>query len=318
MSKVSERGGGLSKLNVTELAQPCVESAGRRWVIRMKGLARAFVVVAIFVGTASMAAAKTPLSPRAFTAAFAAAATAAMPAAKVTVVGDLHLETRSAGGETTTTDLHNAYRVYVADPAQLDAVIRRYVAVLADVVGPAQPLLDRTHIVPVLKSKAWVEAVRQQRQAAPATQLLTEPFNSELMIVYAEDRPSSIRYLMTRDDVGDRGKLHELALANLKRLLQKIEMRQAADGIFLVSAGGEYEPSLLLADGIWSSGRITVDGDIVAAVPAKGMLLVTGSRNKPGVARLQAVAAELARGPYALTADLLVYRGGKWVTFEDK
>jgi uncharacterized protein YtpQ (UPF0354 family) len=318
MSQSSERGRGPSRLKVTEFAQAYVESVARRWVICVKSFAIACVALALFFGVASMAAAKAPLSPQAFTAAFAAAAAAAMPAAKVSVAGDLHLETRSAGGHTTTTDLHNAFRVYLQDPAQLDAVIRRYVAVLADVAGLGQAPIDHTHIVPVLKSRAWVEAVRPQRPAAPATQVLTEPFNEELTIVYAEDRPSSIRYLMNRDDVGDRGKLHELALANLNRLLRKIEMRQGADGTFLISAGGEYEPSLLLADGIWTSGQIAVSGDIVAAVPAKGMLLVTGSHNKAGIARLRAVAAELARGPYALTADLLVYRGGKWVTFKDE
>jgi len=54
-----------------------------------------------------------PLSPPAFTAAFAAAAVAAMPDAKVTVTGELSTDTRSAEGETTTSDLHNAYRVYL-------------------------------------------------------------------------------------------------------------------------------------------------------------------------------------------------------------
>jgi uncharacterized protein YtpQ (UPF0354 family) len=50
----------------------------------------------------------------------------------------------------------------------------------------------------------------------------------------------------------------------------KIEMR----------AGGQYESSLLLAENIWSSGQIEVDGDVVVAVPAKDALLVTGSGNQ--------------------------------------
>lgn len=317
MSGLREQGGEVPTVIVTAPAQPDVESAGRKWHSRVKDVAAGIVALTLLVG-AAMAAAATLLTPQGFTAAFAAAATAALPAAKVTVAGDLHLETRSAHGETITTDLRNAYQVYLDDPAQLDAVIRRYVAVLADAVDAATQSLDRSRIVPVLKPKAWVEAVQQQRQGTPAAQLLTEPLNSELTIVYAEDQPSSVRFLMMCDDVGDRSKLHDLALANLHRLLRNIEMRPPVDGIFLVEAGGEYEPSLLLADGIWSSGQFAVDGDIVAAVPAKSALLVTGSHNKAGVARLRAIAAELARGPYALTADLFVYRGGKWVTFADQ
>jgi uncharacterized protein YtpQ (UPF0354 family) len=270
----------------------------------------------VFAVTARPAAAET-LTPRAFTEAFAAAATAAMPTAKITVAGDLHVETRSARRETTTTDLNNAYQ---GDTTHLDTLIRRYVSVLIDAVrvGDAKRPPDRSRIVPVLKPARWVEAVQKQREAAPATQLLTEPFNNELTIVYAEDLPTSVRYLMNSDDVGDRGKLRRLALENLHRLLAKIEMLAGAEGVFLVSAGGDYDASLLLADSIWSSGQIKVDGDIVAAVPSKGTLLVTGSLNAAGVARLHALAAKIATGPYALTPSLFIYRDGKWETLSDR
>jgi len=149
-------------------------------------------------------------------------------------------------------------------------------------------------------------------------QLLTEPFNSELTIVYAEDRPSSIRFLMTRDDVGDHAKLRDLALGNLKHLLPKIEMRALPYGTFVISTGGNYEASLLLADSIWSDGQIKVDGDIVVAVPLEDALLITGSNNPAGIMRLRALAADLAAGPYGLTASLFVYRGGKWLKFAGK
>jgi uncharacterized protein YtpQ (UPF0354 family) len=277
------------------------------------------LAVVMFAGFAGAAEAE-PLTPQAFTAAFAAAAAAALPAAKVAEAGDLHLETNIAGGGTVTTDLHNAYQTYLGDPARLDAVIRGYVAVLVEAlqVKDGTLTIDRTHIVPVLKPIAWVRAIQQRRQPTPAKQLLTESFNGELMIVYAEDRPSAVRYLMTGDDVGDRSKLHDLALANLNRLLPKIEMRPGPDGISLISAGGEYEPSLLLADGIWSSGQIQVDGEIVAAVPAAGLLLVTGSHNRTGITRLRAIAAEFAAKPYGLTSALFVYRAGKWKEFADR
>ncbi len=271
----------------------------------------------MFVGAAIAA----NLTPRAFTDAFAAAATAALPAVKVTVAGDLHLETRTATGDGITTDLRNAYSAYLGDPTKLEDVISRYVAVLADSVRMAdqKPALDRSRIVSVLKTPRWVEGVRQaQSKNAQAPQLLTEPFNSELTIVYAEDLPASIRYLTTLDDVGDRAKLHDLALDNLSRLVPKIAMRQGADGIFQIGAGGSYEPSLLLVDELWSSGQIKVDGEIIVAVPAKDALLVTGSRNQTGVTRLRALAAELATGPYALTPILFVYRDGKFVPFDAK
>jgi uncharacterized protein YtpQ (UPF0354 family) len=105
-------------------------------------------------------------------------------------------------------------------------------------------------------------------------------------------------------------------VTNLRRLLPKIDVESGADGILRMSVGGDYDASLLLADDIWSSGRIKVDGDIVVAVPGKGVLLVTGSRNRAAIARLRARAAELATGPYGLTPALFVYRDGKFVKFE--
>jgi uncharacterized protein YtpQ (UPF0354 family) len=263
------------------------------------------------------------MSPRAFTDAFAAAAHATMPSAQVVVKGDLTVETRDTGGETTTSDLHNAYDRYRADPEHVREIIQGYVATLADTVQQSQSkaAIDRSRIVPILKNQAWIDSTRKFLGALPpekASEPLTEPFNGKLTIVYVEDHTHSMRYLTTRDDVGDRAKLHNLALANLSHLLGKMEMRGAADGIWLISAGGNYEASLLLADGIWSSGQIKVDGDIVAAVPAKDALMVTGSRNTVGVARLRQIAVDLARGPYPLSPALFVYHDGKFIEFDEK
>jgi uncharacterized protein YtpQ (UPF0354 family) len=277
-----------------------------------------FLTLMLFAGSAARA---ENLTPRAFTEAAAATARAAMPSAQVTVAGDLHLETRSAAGEEITTDLHNAYETYLRAPERRDDIIRSYIGVLVEAVtfGDAKTPLDRSRIVPVLKPLRWVDSARQvQREAKvePKPEIVTDAFNSELAIVYAEDRPQSMRYLTTRDDTGDRAKLRHLALGNLHRLLPKIEMREGADHIFLVEAGGNYEASLLLADGIWSSGQIKVDGDPVVAVPRTDALLVTGSRNRAGIAHLRGVGAKLAGEPHGLTPALFVYRDGKFVKFE--
>ena len=272
----------------------------------------------LFAGTPARA---ETLDQRAFTDAFAAAARAAMPSAQVTVKGDLQLETRNAAGHEITTDLRNAYATYMRMPDDRDGIIRRYVGVLVEALtySDAKTPLDRSLIVPVLKTLAWLDGARQVEKRAkvdPKPELLTDPFNSELAVVYVEDRPQSMRYLTSRDDVGDRAQLRSLALANLHRLTPKIEMRQGADHIFLIEAGGDYEASLLLVDAIWSSGQIKVDGDIVVAVPGRDALFVTGSRDRAGVARLRGLAAELASEPHGLTPVLFVYRDGKFVKFE--
>jgi uncharacterized protein YtpQ (UPF0354 family) len=250
------------------------------------------------------------LSSQAFTDA-AAAARAAMPSAQVTVKGDLQLEVRGPGGTSVASDLGNAFELYLRSPQRLDHVIGNSVGALIDTVRLIDAKVDRSRIIAVLKPLQWVDAMQQ---AAPG--ILTEPFNTELAIVYAEDRPSSMHFLMASDDVGDRARLHDLALTNLRRLLPKIDVQPDADGILRMSVGGDYEATLLLADDIWSSGEIKVDGDIVVAVPDKSVLFVTGSRNRTGIARLRTMVAKLATGPYALTPALFVYRDGKFVKFD--
>jgi uncharacterized protein YtpQ (UPF0354 family) len=148
--------------------------------------------------------------------------------------------------------------------------------------------------------------------------MLSEPYNEELTIFYVEARSKSFRFLTTEDDVGDRAKLHELALVNLRRLMPKIQMQPGEDDIWIFAAGEEYEASLLLANRMWLSGQIKVDGDIVAAVPIEQMLLITGSHNGAGVKRLRALAKEIVdAGPPALSSALFVYRDGKFVRFDD-
>jgi uncharacterized protein YtpQ (UPF0354 family) len=255
------------------------------------------------------------LSPRAFTEPAASAARAAMPSATVSVAGDLHLETRGSGGEEITSDLSNAYDVYRADPSDLDHIIQRYVGVLVESIHYSENKVDRSHIVPVFKPKQWLDGVRQG--ASPqAPQILADPYNDELAIVYAEDLPTSVRFLTARDYVGDHVKLLVLALTNLHRLLTKIDMQPGLNGTWLITAGGNYESSLLLADQVWSSGQIKVDGETVVGVPVKSALFVTGSHNHAGLARMRALAAELAAGPYGLTPDLLVYRNSRFVKFD--
>ena len=281
---------------------------------------RHLIILSALLMSTAAGRAEPPLSPPAFTAVVARAAAAALPPGAVTVAGTLHLETRSTRGEIGITDLKDAYEFYLADPQHLDDVVRGYVGVLEETVqfGDVKPALDR--IVPILRPLRWLDALRRQRAAPPpgiiVPEPLSEPFNAELVVIYAEERPASIRFLTTRDDVGDRAQLHDLAFANLRRLIPKVEMSAGEDGIFLTSAGDAYEASLLLSDKMWSSGQVKVDGEIVVAVPLEATLFVTGSRNRAEVARMRALAAELATGPFALTPLLFVYRGGKFVIFD--
>jgi len=87
----------------------------------------------------------------------------------------------------------------------------------------------------------------------------------------------------------------------------------------MIVAGGSYEASLLLLDDVWSKGPVPakVDGDVVVAIPARDLLMVTGSRNRAGVDRLRELATKFASTtPYRLTPVLFVYRNGRFARFD--
>jgi uncharacterized protein YtpQ (UPF0354 family) len=276
------------------------------------------VLIAALVLAAGAARADT-LTPRAFTERVARAALAAMPTAKVAINGELQFVVRYGNGASANSDLGKAYKTYEREPDHLDDIVQAQVTALMEAGGDANglPKLDRSRIVPILKDRGWVEVMaRRGREQTPPLELVAEPFNSDLVVVYAENRLGTLRILSNRDDVGDRARLREASLANLSRVLPKIEIRPGADGVLLITAGGEFDASLLLADNIWTGGQVKVDGDIVVAVPAKNVLIATGSHNPPGLARLRAAAAKFAGGPNALTSALFVYRDGKFVRFD--
>jgi uncharacterized protein YtpQ (UPF0354 family) len=257
------------------------------------------------------------LSSAAFTQEFARVLATAMPSATVSVESELQLSVKDASGLDRTLFLANAYQDYSRDPARFGELVKASVAAM----GPSAKTgakLDRSRIIPVIKDRQWLLDLQKtlKAQGDKAPEHLSESFNDELIIVYAEDDPTRMRYLTTDEDIGvGRAELRALAIENLRRILPKIEMR-AGDHVFLVSAGGDYEASLLLLDEIWSGGQIKVNGEIVVAIPARDVLLVTGSRDRTGVRRVRELAAKLAaEGPYGLTDALFVYRNGRFTKF---
>jgi uncharacterized protein YtpQ (UPF0354 family) len=278
----------------------------------MKLLLGLFIAIVAWSG----AAAAEKLTPSAFTQKVAEELRVALPSTTVTIKGDLELELSDPDGRKRSLRLFNTYQDYSRDPARLGEVVRDIVAVLSR-PRSNQAKVDPSRIVPVIKDRPWLVDLHKTLKARGSQQEhLADDFNNELVIVYAEDDPDRMRYLTTQEDIGiGRQELRARAIANLTRILPKVEGRAIGD-VIIMSAGGDYEPSLLLLDEIWSGGQIKVKGDIVVAVPARDALLVTGSQSRAGLKAVRAMVAEtVAKGPYALTDALFVYRGGRFTKF---
>ena len=259
------------------------------------------------------------LDSRAYTEAVAKALASALPNRTVTVTGELELNVRRSEGVQTVW-LGNSYGDYQRDPAQFNAIVGVYVGALTEPPDreAVAAMPDRAGIVPVVKDRQWInDNVKALRDRGVNVDFVYDELNDDLVVVYAEDGGTRVRYLMSNEDLGvDREGLRSLAVANLERLLPKIEMSVHEYGFAWFSAGGDYEASLLLFDSIWNGGQIVMDGDIVVAVPAKDVLLVTGSRNERGLAAVRQLAAEYVQDDYGLTATLFVYRDGHFARFD--
>jgi uncharacterized protein YtpQ (UPF0354 family) len=256
------------------------------------------------------------LTPPAFTQEFARALARTRPSANVSVAGDLKLTIKETDGLVRNIQLNNAYNEYKLDPQRFGDLVATFSAIFSQSASK-EAGLDRTRIIPVIKDRQWLDELHNTLKAkGVAQQHLADRFNDELVIVYAQDDPNRMRYLTTQEDFGlSREELRSLAIANLKRVLPKIEMGRVGD-VALMSAGGNYEASLLLIDDIWSSGQIQVNGDIVVAIPTRDTLLVTGSRSRSGLKLVRELTAKFkAQGPYELTDTLFRYRDGRFTKF---
>jgi uncharacterized protein YtpQ (UPF0354 family) len=279
---------------------------------------RAFLLALLVVAGPSAAARADTPSPSAFTAQFARALQAAVPSAKVRVVRDLQLDVERADGTAATVSLANNYKDYTPDSKWFNALINAYAAALAKPL-PAKLAanVDIARIVPVIKDRAWLAELQGRFKKQDASQQpVFDDFNGELVVVYAEDTDKRTRYLSSSEILGvERSKLRSLAVDNLMRLMPRIEMRQFAEGAFMITSHADYGASLVLADGIWSGDQIKVNGDIVVAVPAKDVILATGSRDRSNLKAMRGLAHDLAKGSGGLVETLFVYRNGRFVKF---
>ena len=93
----------------------------------------------------------------------------------------------------------------------------------------------------------------------------------------------------------------------------RFSVREEIDGVSMLSAGGDYDASLLLVDEIWSGDMLKVDGEIVVAVPARNVLLFVPAADEARVKELKALVRRVfAEYSYTLTDQLFIYRKGRF------
>lgn len=266
-------------------------------------------LTAIFSWFSSSAATptETVITAEEFSHLFAERAEMLVPGVKATVIAELEvrIETRTDSGDLGFTyHLHNPLREFAADPAELDAIVKRYVGCgLEGFMETASP--SREQLVLVVRDKF-------------ADHLHQWPLAGDLHVIYAFDLPGVVRYpsRVKLDGLGlDDAALKALALDNLKRIRMTTQIASLPT-FASVSSGDPYPPSLLLDDVFWSAERFPYRGDIVVIVAARDLLLVTGSHESEGLEAIAKIAHKVAaEAPFFISTNPIVRRNGAWQSF---
>ena len=276
------------------------------------------IAIALFVCSIGLYAGT--LNERAFTDYFIKTLNALDGDIAVKEKGWFHLEVTKGKEEGSVISyLDNAYATYKDDPEHLEEIVTRYAKNVLDMLDPKERQVNIDNLVPVIKDTGYIEEIKKLREGN-----LTDAFeyyNDELVIMYAEDTPERLKYLQKKD-LDDHNlsyeKARKLAVFNLNRILdQKIAVERYEES-FLLQADGTFETSLILADEIWKEKMIEVKGDYIVLLPARGLLLVTGSENKAGIELLKTVSKGAQKeAAYPVSPYLFRYDGKKFVRFTE-
>jgi len=143
-------------------------------------------------------------------------------------------------------------------------------------------------------------------------------FVHDLAVGYTPGPPFGER-LLTWDDLDRRAlsrrELRRSAAAQLDRMLDDVRIHGQPPALMLSFDG--LESSLLLSEVFWEELAESVPGELVVGVPARDVVILTGSRSRTGLEKARRAVDRVffAKGPHLLLPDLLVWRDGRWDTF---
>jgi uncharacterized protein YtpQ (UPF0354 family) len=257
-----------------------------------------------------------------FTRLYAQAAAAELKSAEVKITGGRELLIKLKDGTELKSFLDNAWNEAKTSPTNRPEIVTRYLKALVASAPYASALAgqpDTNSIVAVIRDDLFLQQFDKFR-ADKINQIVSEKLAADLNVLYAIDSEGSIAYFTETNRVAlnlELTALRSLAVTNLKRLVPKVS-RQGQGTVFRLVADGNYESSLLLAGNLWDDQAKAVQGEIVAAVPSRDVLMFTGSASTEGLRELKAAAANLhANGSHAVSPTLIVRRNGHWEKFSD-
>lgn len=146
---------------------------------------------------------------------------------------------------------------------------------------------------------------------------LTDAFLGDLSVGYSPGP----RYgpLLTRDELDRSGMprraLRRAAAEHLYAVLDRVRVHGQPPALMLSLDG--LESSALLAHAFWEDLAGAVPGELVVGVPARDVVIFTGSQSGSGLRKVRRAVDRVffAGGPHLLSPELLLRRRRRWEVF---
>ncbi len=250
----------------------------------------ALVLLGALLAAPAAQAQSAPTDPAEFTALVAARFQAVAPALGVKVTGPLALETQGAGGGSMIY-LNTLYDHCLRAP-QLDGqLIADFVSKMAAFAGTPDTPTQRTALRVVVRPSAYVEKLAAAGHGGPVAVALC----GDLWVIGAQDTPTAIA-MLNDDSLAPTGLSPAAALArgraNMRGEMQALlrqAQQQLQSGPNLLT-GDPYEASLLAFPDLWAPLAQGFGGNLLVAVPASDVVLMSDGRSSDAVANLREAA----------------------------
>lgn len=138
------------------------------------------------------------------------------------------------------------------------------------------------------------------------------PFVADLVVMYAFDVGTHYEIVANRDlkRLGiSKDELHDRAIQNLRSLRLEVRAHQGAR-IMMLTAGGNYEATLLLLPEVWESVAQMVAGQVVVSVPARDVVYVTGDATPENLSELRQWTSKMLEQADKPLSRAFIRRGG--------
>jgi uncharacterized protein YtpQ (UPF0354 family) len=218
---------------------------------------------------------------------------------------------------TQTVRLSRAYEEFCKTPANAGEIVSRWVGSVA-AMASGTLALDPDRIIPVVKDHSWLRSQGDVANGEAEFDPWYEPYNSELVIVFAEFNDGlSFCDQSSVDALGiPRAELRERAFANLRRVIKQVTVT-GQEGEFILGAGGTIDSSLLLMDEVTHDPRMKLAGNPLVGVSDRDSFWLADDANPFAVFGIALKVARYHRSePYPVSDQLFYRQAERWMPLD--